>query len=114
MPSAPRAQAIPTGFGVLDEALGVGGIPRSHITEFLGIPTSGAITLALKVIASAQALGDIAAYLDLSESLDADYVARCGVDLAKLVLVRPQPKEKSLDMLYDIVEKKGAGVMVFD
>ena len=112
--SAPRVQTISTSFEALDEALGMGGIPRNHVTELLGIPTSGAITLALKVIASAQAFGEVAAYLDLGESLDADYAVRCGVDLTKLVLIRPQPREKSLDMLSDLVEKKGAGVIVFD
>jgi RecA/RadA recombinase len=72
------------------------------------------VTLALKVIASAQAEGDAAAYFDLSESLDADYAARCGVDLEKLLLIRPQPEEKSLEMLHDLVEKHGAGVIAFD
>jgi recombination protein RecA len=107
-------QVIPSGFSALNHALGIGGIPRSHITELIGTPTSGIATIALKVIAHAQAVGDVAAYLDLSKSLDADYAARCGVALDRLLIIRPQHKEKTLEMLYELVEKRVAGVIVFD
>ena len=109
-----RVQVIPSGFPSLDRALGINGIPRSYVTEFWGTPTSGIVTIALKIIASAQSSGDVAAYLDMNESLDADYASRCDVDLNKLLLIRPQPKEKSLEMLYDLVKKRGVGIIVFD
>lgn len=105
---------ISTGFPNLDEALGTGGIPRSRITEVLGAPTSGMATLALKVIASAQAQGDIAAYLDLSQTFDPDYAARCGVDLDKLLLARPHTGVEALEILYSLIASRGTGVLVFD
>ena len=111
---AAHVKSTSSGFAVLDKALGIGGIPQSCITEFVGNPTSGIVTIALKIIASAQANSSMAIYLDLSESLDADYADRCGVDLNTLLLIRPQPPERSLELLRDLVEKKAASVVVFD
>ena len=85
---AVEAPHIPTGFPALDQALGIGGIPRGRITEMMGAPTSGMATLALKVIASAQSRRDMAAYVDLGYTFDPDYAARCGVTPDKLLLVR--------------------------
>jgi recombination protein RecA len=105
---------ISTGFPNLDKALGIGGVPRSRITEVLGAPTSGMATLTLKVIANAQAQGDIAAYLDLSQTFDPDYAARCGVDLDRLLLARPHTGVEALEILYSLIASRGAGVLVFD
>jgi recombination protein RecA len=107
-------QSISSGFPSLDQALGIGGFPRGHISELIGTHTAGMVTVALKVIAAAQAEGMIAAYFDLSESLDADYARRCGVILNKLVLIRPHPQNRALEMLYDLVSKSAVIVAVFD
>lgn len=106
---------IPTGFPALDQALaGLGGVPRSRMTEILGQPTSGMATLALKVIAQAQTKGDSAAYLDLGQTFAADYAARCGVDLDRLLLVRPPSGLEALEIVQALVAGRGAGVLVFD
>jgi len=105
---------IPTGFPALDEALGIGGVPRGRITEILGVPTSGMTTLALKLVAGAQAEGDVAAYLDLSYSLDPDYAVRCGVALSELLLVRPHGGEEALEIAPSLAASGGVGVLVFD
>lgn len=105
---------IPTGFPALDKALGIGGIPRGRVTEILGVPTSGMATLALKLIASAQAAGDVAAYIDLSFTFDPDYAARCGVNPEKLLLVRPHNGDEALEIFYSLVASRGAGLLVFD
>jgi recombination protein RecA len=105
---------IPTGFPALDKVLGIGGIPRSRITEMLGAPTSGMATLTLKVLANAQARGDIAAYVDLSCIFDPDYAARCGVNSKKLLLVRPYTGVEALEILYSLVTSRGTGVLVFN
>src|SRR5262245_57015953 len=80
---------VPTGFHDLDSALRIGGVPRGRITELLGTPTSGMTTIALTLIAQAQAQGDLASYIDLSKTFDAEYAALVGVDLAALLLIRP-------------------------
>lgn len=71
-------------------------------------------TLALKVLASAQSRRDMAAYLDLSYTFDPDYAARCGVNLDKLVLVRPHTGGAALEILHSLVASRGVGVLVFD
>jgi recombination protein RecA len=105
---------VPTGFPTLDKALGIGGIPRSRMTEILGVPTSGMTTLAMKIMASAQAEGDTAAYIDLSRTFDADYAHRCEVDLSKLVLVRPHSGNDALAITQDLIASRGVGILIFD
>jgi len=105
---------IPTGFGKLDKALGIGGIPRGRITEILGSLTSGKTTIALKIIAHAQGLKDKAAYIDLSQTFDPDYAFRCDVDLRKLLIVQPDSGREALAIANSLVLSKGLGVMVFD
>lgn len=105
---------IPTGFPALDKALGIGGIPRSRMTEILGAPTSGMATLALKILASAQSQRDMTAYVDLSYTFDPDYAARCGVNPDKLLLVRPRTGDEALDISYSLIASRGIGVLILD
>ena len=107
---APR---IPTGFAELDGVL-AGGIPRGRLTELLGSPTSGMVTLALKIIASAQAVDDTAAYIDLGATFDTDYAARCEINLARLLLVRPRNGREALEIVQSLIGGRGVGVLVFD
>jgi recombination protein RecA len=106
---------IPTGFPSLDQALvGIGGIPRGRLTELLGAPTSGMVTLALKIIANAQANGDTAAYVDLGGTFDPDYAARCEVNLTRLLLVRPKTGPEALEIAQSLIAGRGVGVLVFE
>lgn len=106
---------IPTGFPNLDKALaGIGGIPRGRLTEFLGTPTSGMATLALKIIANAQAEKDRAAYFDLGGTFDPDYAARCHINLSRLFIVRPQSGSEALEITRSLIASRGLGVLVFD
>ncbi|MBE7557376.1 MAG: hypothetical protein HS126_40580 [Anaerolineales bacterium] len=106
---------IPTGFTSLDKALvGIGGIPRSRLTEITAEKTAGMTTLALKVIANAQAERDMAAYLDLGAIFDPDYASRCGVNLSKLLLVRPQTVQEALEITHSLIGSRGVGVLIFD
>src|SRR6187200_1652834 len=72
--------AIPTGALSLDLALGVGGLPRGRVVELYGPESSGKTTVALHVVAQAQAAGGIAAFIDAEHALDPEYAARLGVD----------------------------------
>jgi recombination protein RecA len=106
--------ALATGFPDLDAALGIGGVPRGRLTEILGIPTSGMVTLALKIVASAQADGDTAAYIDLGYTFDPDYAARCGINPARLLLVRPHTGQEALEITHQLIASGGIGALVFD
>ena len=105
---------IPTGLPQLDAGLGRGGLPQGHITEVLGVPTSGATTLALKSIAAAQTRELTAVFLDLPRTFDPDYAARCGIDLDRLLLIRPQTLKDAMDILYTIISTRGASIAVMD
>lgn len=105
---------IPTSFPALDQALGIGGIPRGRVTEILGAPTSGMATLAFKLIAKAQEDRDTAAYVDLSYTFDPDYAARCDVSLERLLLIRPHNGREALRIAISLIASGGIGVLVFD
>lgn len=112
MPGA--ISAIPTGFPALDQALGVGGLPRGRISEIVGIPTSGMATLALKVAAQAQNGGGVVVYMDVGHTFDPAYAHRCGVLLAQLYLVQPADVPQALAMLPDFLQSGGMDLFVLD
>jgi recombination protein RecA len=105
---------ISTGFYDLDAALGIGGFPRGRLTELLGMATSGKTTIALRALAQAQAVGDRVGYLDLPATFDPEYAAWCGVDLAALLLIRPQTPAYALDLLSPLIASGGLGMLVVD
>jgi hypothetical protein len=84
------------------------------MTELLGTPTSGMTTLALTLLASAQAEGAITVWVDLSGTFDAAYAAACGVDLAALLLVRPTSASEALETSEALVASGGVGLLVID
>jgi len=116
---AKRATAVPhvtTGFPELDAITGCKGIPLGAMTLVSGRITSGKLTLAYKALAGAQGYrsGDTVAILDLAHSTDVDYLARCGADLQRLLLVRPQPGVDLPGLLVDLVRSGDIRMILFD
>jgi recombination protein RecA len=112
-----RVDAVPvisTGFPDLDAALGIGGFPRGRLTELQGMATSGKTTIALRALAQAQAVGDRVGYLDLPATFDPEYAAWCNIDLASLLLIRPQTPTDALDLLPALIASGGLGMLVVD
>ena len=105
---------IPTGSLALDAALGVGGIPRGRITEIYGPEASGKTTLALHVIAEAQKVDGIAAFVDAEHALDAVYASRLGVDVNALLVAQPDTGEQALDIVEVLVRSGALDVIVVD
>lgn len=105
---------VPTGFPQLDEALGIGGLPRGRISEIVGAPTSGIATIALKIVASAQKQAGTAIYVDPEQTFDPDYAARCGLQLSQLVLVRPYDMRQALSIVQDFILGGDVNILVFD
>jgi recombination protein RecA len=105
---------IPTGSLALDAALGVGGIPRGRITEIYGPEASGKTTLALHVIAEAQKVGGLAAFIDAEHALDAVYASRLGVDVDALLVSQPDTGEQALDIVEVLVRSGALDVIVID
>ena len=113
-PPAPVAH-ISTTFPDLDAALGIGGLPRGRITEIIGPATSGKVTLAAKVLSAAQRDKEaLVAWLDLSNSCDPDYLHRCGLDLDRLLIVRPRDAADALAITRHLVESKALAALVFE
>lgn len=109
-----KIPAIPTGSMGLDAALGVGGLPRGRIIEIFGPESSGKTTLALHVIAQAQAKGGIAAFVDAEHALDPEYARRIGVKLSELLISQPDTGEQALDIVESLVRSGNVDVIVID
>ena len=106
--------AIPTGAISIDFALGVGGVPRGRVIEIFGPESSGKTTLALQVIAEAQKLGGMAAFVDAEHALDAAYAQKLGVDLDNLLVSQPDHGEQALEIVEVLVRSGGVDVIVVD
>src|SRR5581483_1190646 len=94
--TAMQVETIPTGSIALDLALGVGGLPRGRVTEIFGPESSGKTTLALHVIAEAQKMGGLAAYIDAEHALDPVYASRIGVNVNDVLIAQPDTGEQAL------------------
>ena len=106
--------SIPTGAISLDFALGVGGVPRGRVVEIYGPESSGKTTLALQVIAQAQKLGGMAAFVDAEHALDAAYAQKLGVVLDNLLVSQPDHGEQALEIVEVLVRSGGVDVVVVD
>src|SRR5689334_6386329 len=106
--------SIPTGAISIDYALGVGGMPRGRVIEIFGPESSGKTTLALQVIAQAQALGGMAAFVDAEHALDAIYAGKLGVNLDNLLVSQPDNGEQALEIVEVLIRSGGVDVVVVD
>lgn len=107
-------KAISTGSISLDIALGVGGMPRGRVAEIYGPESSGKTTLALHIVAEAQKVGDICAYVDAEHALDPEYAKKIGVNTKDLLVSQPDTGEQALDITETLVRSGKVGVIVID
>ncbi|MBC8590524.1 recombinase RecA [Wansuia hejianensis] len=105
---------IPTGSLDLDIALGIGGLPRGRIIEIYGPESSGKTTVALHVIAEAQKLGGIAAFIDAEHALDPGYAQKLGVDIEELIISQPDTGEQALEIAEALVRSGAIDIVVVD
>jgi len=105
---------IPTGSISLDLALGGRGLPRGRVAELFGPEASGKTTLALSVIANAQRLGGVAAFIDAEHAFDAAWAKRIGVDLESLLISQPDTGEQALEICDLLVRSGAIDVVVID
>jgi recombination protein RecA len=106
--------AISTGSIGLDEALGVGGLPRGRIIEIFGPESSGKTTLSLHVVAEAQKLGGICAFIDAEHAMDPEYARKLGVKLDELLISQPDTGEQALEIVDSLVRSGKLDVIVID
>jgi len=106
--------AISTGSIGLDDALGVGGLPRGRIVEIFGPESSGKTTLSLHAIAEAQKLGGVCAFIDAEHALDPEYAKNLGVKLDELLISQPDTGEQALEIVESLVRSGKIDVVVID
>jgi recombination protein RecA len=114
MPSVRDLEVIPTGSLSLDIALGCGGLPRGRIVEIYGPESSGKTTLTLEVIAQAQKMGGVAAFIDAEHALDPTYAEKIGVNLEDLLISQPDTGEQALEIADMLVRSGGVDIVVID
>src|SRR5687768_17570644 len=98
----------------VDAALGVGGLPRGRIVEIFGPESSGKTTLSLHVIAEAQNVGGLAAFIDAEHALDAEYAKKLGVDVDNLLVSQPDSGEQALEIAEVLVRSGAIDLIVID
>ena len=109
-----NVESIPTGSIALDVALGGGGVPRGRVIEIYGPESSGKTTLCYHIMAEAQKLGGVAAYVDAEHAFDPEYAASCGLNLDALLISQPDSGEQALEIAETLVRSGALDVVVID
>jgi len=105
---------IPTGSIALDDALGIGGLPRGRVVEIYGPEASGKTTLTLHIIAECQAMGGTAAFIDAEHALDPVYAKKIGVDTENLLISQPDTGDQGLEIADSLVRSGAVDLVVVD
>jgi len=111
---AESIEVIPSGSLALDEALGIGGLPRGRVVEVFGPESSGKTTLTLHAIAEVQATGGIAAFIDAEHAFDLRYARAIGIDTAKLLVSQPDCGEQALEITEMLTRSGAVDLVVID
>ncbi len=112
--NAQAVTVISSGSISVDLALGVGGFPRGRVVEIFGPESSGKTTLALQIIAEAQAAGGVAAFVDAEHALDPTYARKLGVDVDNLLVSQPDYGEQALEITSALISSGAIDVVVVD
>ncbi len=107
-------ETISSGCLAIDQALGIGGLPRGRVVEIYGPESSGKTTVALHVIAEAQRKGGTAAFIDAEHALDPTYAGNLGVDIDNLLVSQPDTGEQALEIAEALVRSGAVDVVVVD
>jgi len=107
-------ESIPTGSIALDVALGGGGVPRGRVVEIYGPESSGKTTLCYHIMAEAQKMGGVAAYIDAEHAFDPEYAQRCGLNLDELLISQPDNGEQALEIAETLTRSNAIDVIVVD
>lgn len=107
-------EVISTGSLKIDQALGIGGLPRGRIVEIYGPESSGKTTICLQTVACAQKGGGVAAFIDVEHALDPAYAEKLGVNLSELLISQPDTGEQALEIVDALVRSGAVDVIVVD
>ena len=109
-----QLDALSTGSILIDQAIGIGGLPRGRIVEIYGPEASGKTTLALHAIAQAQKAGGICAFIDAEHALDPIYAGKLGININELIISQPDYGEQALDIAEMLIRSSAVDIIVID
>lgn len=109
-----KIDTISTGSILIDQALGVGGLPRGRVVEIYGPESSGKTTLTLQAIAVAQKLGGTCAFVDAEHAMDPEYAAGVGINIDELIISQPDYGEQALEIVEMLVRSNAVDIIVVD
>lgn len=109
-----KIDAISTGSILIDQAIGIGGLPRGRVVEIFGPEASGKTTLALHAIAQAQKRGGICAFIDAEHALDSKYAGNLGININELIISQPDYGEQALDITEMLIRSGAVDIIVID
>ncbi|MBP7735306.1 MAG: recombinase RecA [Spirochaetes bacterium] len=109
-----QIEAISSGSLELDIALGIGGVPRGRVVEIYGPESSGKTTLTLHIVAEAQKIGGVAAFIDAEHALDPTYASKLGVKTEELLVSQPDTGEEALEIVEALVRSGAVDIIVID
>ena len=107
-------ESISTGSITLDAGLGIGGVPRGRVVEIYGPESSGKTTLTLHIVAQAQKVGGVAAFIDAEHALDVSYAEKLGVNIPDLLISQPDTGEQALEIVDMLVRSNAVDIVVVD
>ncbi|HVP05075.1 MAG TPA: recombinase RecA [Dehalococcoidia bacterium] len=107
-------ETVPTGSLALDVALGAGGVPRGRITEIYGPEMAGKSTVAMHIIAQAQKLGGLAAYIDVEHAMDPTFAEAIGINVDDLLISQPDTGEQAMEICEALVRSNAVDVIIVD
>jgi recombination protein RecA len=109
-----KLETISTGSILIDQALGIGGLPRGRVVEIYGPEASGKTTITLHAIAQAQKVGGVCAFIDAEHALDPTYAASIGINVDDLIVSQPDYGEQALDIVEMLVRSNAVDMIVVD
>lgn len=109
-----KVESLSTGIMKLDWAIGIGGFPKGRVIEMHGQPSSGKTTICLQIIKNYQDQGIVCAFVDAEHTLDIDFCESIGVDMSKLIVVKPEYGEEAFDVITKLINSKQVGFIVVD
>jgi recombination protein RecA len=108
------AVGLPTGFALLDKALGVGGLPRGRITEIFGPPSCGKTALALQIVVHVQRSGGAAAWIDAEHAFSPEFAIGLGADVMRMPVATPDSAEQACEIARRFVASGALDLVVID
>lgn len=109
-----KVDVIPSGISIIDDATGVGGIPRGRMTEIWGAEASGKTTLCYHIVAEAQKMKLGTAFIDVEHSIDPVRMRVVGIDTKKLIISQPDSAEEALEIVEMLIRSEKIGIVCVD